>query len=123
MRLSRFVSRGRFFGSKVTGLSLALVIAAFGAVDAAAQNTGTVTGLGRDAARALAKGGADLALVARRADRLEELAKEIHDEFGVQTLALPADPQQLEQAIEFSGHALLHVDVSQRALDDCQIAD
>ena len=39
------------------------------------------------------------------------------------TLALAAEPQDLEEAIEFSGHALLHVDVSRSALDDCTVAD
>ncbi len=63
----------------------------FGLAGQRALVTGASGGLGRDAARALAKGGADLGLVARRADRLEELAKEIRDEFGVSACAAPAD--------------------------------
>jgi gluconate 5-dehydrogenase len=53
--------------------------------------TGASSGLGVQAARALAKGGADLGLVARRADRLEALAAELADEFGVRACAAPAD--------------------------------
>jgi NAD(P)-dependent dehydrogenase (short-subunit alcohol dehydrogenase family) len=53
--------------------------------------TGASSGLGLDAARALAKGGADLGLVARRADRLESLASELRDEFGIRACAAPAD--------------------------------
>lgn len=53
--------------------------------------TGASSGLGVEAARALAKGGADLGLVARRADRLEAIASGIAEEFGVRVCAAPAD--------------------------------
>ena len=53
--------------------------------------TGASSGLGRSCARALAAGGASLGLVARRADRLEELGAEIERDFGVKTAAAPAD--------------------------------
>ena len=39
--------------------------------------TGASSGMGRDMARYLAKGGHNLILVARRKDRLEELKKEL----------------------------------------------
>ena len=63
----------------------------FGLTGSRAIVTGASSGLGVEAARALAKGGADLGLVARRADRLEALAGELADEFGVRTCAAPAD--------------------------------
>lgn len=52
--------------------------------------TGASSGLGRECARALAKAGADLGLVARRVERLEELASEL-ESFGVRTCIAPAD--------------------------------
>jgi gluconate 5-dehydrogenase len=52
--------------------------------------TGASSGLGREAARALARAGADLGLVARRKDRLEEYAAEL-TRFGVRACPAPAD--------------------------------
>lgn len=50
--------------------------------------TGASSGIGRETARALAREGADVALAARREERLEELSSEID---GVQTLVVPTD--------------------------------
>ena len=63
--------------------------------------SGASSGMGRATARLLASEGASVALVARRADRLEELATEIGDAGGV---ALPVaadltDPDAAEAAI------------------------
>jgi NAD(P)-dependent dehydrogenase (short-subunit alcohol dehydrogenase family) len=60
--------------------------------------TGASSGLGVVMARALAKAGANVALLARRKDRLDAVASEIA-ELGVRTLALPADVTD-EKALE-----------------------
>ncbi len=56
--------------------------------------TGASSGIGREFARALARGGMNVALTARRADRLHELAAEIEKANGVRTRVLPLDLQQ-----------------------------
>ena len=53
--------------------------------------TGTSAGLGAAFARAYAARGLDVALVARRADRLEALAATLRAEHQVQALVIPAD--------------------------------
>lgn len=53
--------------------------------------TGASSGFGRGYAERFAARGHDLVLVARRADRLEELAARLVDEFGRQVDVLPAD--------------------------------
>jgi short-subunit dehydrogenase len=53
--------------------------------------TGASAGLGKIYADRLAKQGYDLILVARRKDRLEELAKRLTNLYGIQTEALVAD--------------------------------
>jgi uncharacterized protein len=53
--------------------------------------TGASSGIGREMARALAARGHGVALVARRAERLEELAAELRSQHGVRTEVLPAD--------------------------------
>jgi len=65
--------------------------------------TGASAGIGRETARALASDGADVALVARRADRLTELAAEIESETDASALVCPADvsdEDEVEAAVE-----------------------
>jgi uncharacterized protein len=76
--------------------------------------TGASAGLGAAFARAYAARGVDVALVARRAERLQALARELTDAHGIETLVIPADLAEWEahipviDAIEAAGR---HVDV------------
>jgi gluconate 5-dehydrogenase len=62
----------------------------------AAVVTGASSGLGVQFAQALARQGADVAILARRAERIEELRGEI-EKLGVRCLALKCDVTQADQ--------------------------
>jgi short-subunit dehydrogenase len=76
--------------------------------------TGASAGLGAAFARAYAARGLDVALVARRAERLQSLASELTAAHGVEALVIPADLSEWEahapviDAVEAAGR---HVDV------------
>ena len=53
--------------------------------------SGASSGLGQQMARAFAHQGADLAILARRVERLEDFKKELEDEFGVKVIAVKCD--------------------------------
>lgn len=53
--------------------------------------TGASSGMGAEFARQLAKAGLDLVLVARRRSKLEEIAEELHDEFGTRVKIVELD--------------------------------
>lgn len=48
--------------------------------------TGASSGLGKQMARAFARQGANLAILARRFERLADFAKELEKEYGVKVL-------------------------------------
>src|SRR5713226_1837422 len=76
--------------------------------------TGASSGLGAECAQALAIGGADVALVARRGDRLEQLAAELRARYAVRAVALAADitvEAQLDAALARAVEALGELDI------------
>ncbi len=75
--------------------------------------TGASSGIGEATARLLAKNGAKVVLGARRTDRLEVIAKEIHAEGGIveyQTLDV-TQRSQLEEVVQFAKNKFDRVDV------------
>ena len=60
--------------------------------------TGASSGLGIQFAKALANQGADIAITARRVDRLEQVKKEIEG-MGVQCLAVPCDVSKTDEIV------------------------
>ncbi|QLG61788.1 SDR family oxidoreductase [Halorarum salinum] len=76
--------------------------------------TGASSGIGRAAAGLLARDGADVALAARREERLRELADEIEAEHGRRVLAVPTDvtdETQVREMVERTADELGGVDL------------
>ncbi|MBV0925666.1 SDR family oxidoreductase [Halomicroarcula limicola] len=75
--------------------------------------TGASSGIGAATVRRVASDGADVALLARREDRLRELADDVADEFDVTTHVAPADvsdPAQVAAAVESTVETLGSLD-------------
>jgi hypothetical protein len=70
--------------------------------------TGASAGIGAAFARILASHGYDLALTARRADRLDALAEEIRLRYGVETLTVAADLAEPEAPGQILDHLTAH---------------
>ncbi|MFB6107152.1 MAG: SDR family oxidoreductase [Halobacteriaceae archaeon] len=76
--------------------------------------TGASAGIGRETARALARDGADVAVAARRRERLEDLAVELTDEYGATAVPVQADvaePAQVTAMVETAADALGGLDL------------
>jgi gluconate 5-dehydrogenase len=58
--------------------------------------TGASSGLGVQFAKALARQGANIAIIARRVEKLQETKRIVEDEFGVEVLAVPCDVLNLD---------------------------
>ena len=59
--------------------------------------TGASSGLGVQMAKALANQGAAICVLARRKERIEAVAKDIHETYGVETLAIVCDVTDTEK--------------------------
>ena len=70
--------------------------------------TGASAGIGAAFAKIYASHGYDVALTARRAERLERLAEEIRLAHGVETLVIPADLAQAEAPAKLLEHLAAH---------------
>lgn len=70
--------------------------------------TGASAGIGAAFARILASHGYDVALTARRTDRLDQIAEEIRLRYGVETLTVAADLAQPEGPGQILDHLTAH---------------
>lgn len=80
----------------------------------AALITGASAGIGRESARVLARDGANVALAARREERLRTIAADIEGTFGVRARAVPtdvADPDSVAAMVETTLDAFGRLDV------------
>ena len=68
--------------------------------------TGASSGIGRESAIQFARGGANLALVARRKDVLDAAASSLESRYGVRAKAYPCDVSQREQVSRMTRLAL-----------------
>lgn len=68
--------------------------------------TGASSGLGEGFAITLASVGADVVLAARRTERIEALARRLHDEYGVRAVAAPADVSEPDECARVADVAI-----------------
>ncbi len=76
--------------------------------------TGASSGLGVECAHALALAGADVAIAARRGDRLEQLAAELHERYGIKTAGVQTDitnETELDRLVETVQAQLGDIDI------------
>lgn len=76
--------------------------------------TGASSGIGSETAHALAREGANIALAARREEKLNELATDLEADHGVETLVVPTDVREgwaVEELIEEVAETFGGVDV------------
>jgi short-subunit dehydrogenase len=77
--------------------------------------TGASSGIGAALASEFARRGANVALLARREDRIQALAKELSSRFGIRAIALRADvtdPQALNSAVQKTIQELGGIDIA-----------
>ncbi len=70
--------------------------------------TGASAGLGLELARLFAADGHDLALVARRRDRLDEIARELNGKYGIKTRVIAIDLGDRGAASKIPGEVARH---------------
>lgn len=70
--------------------------------------TGCSTGLGVQMAKALANQGASIVALARRQNMIEAVAKELHEQYGVETLAVACDITDTERVKAAVSEILAH---------------
>lgn len=84
--------------------------------------TGASRGLGRELAREYARRGANLGLVARAADALDELADELVQRHGVRCLALVADVRDPASMRSAAGHFMDEFGVPDRVIANAGVS-